>query len=183
MLIEASAIPDPSAWNFTGPVLNSDGFNPNDEQVDPPECAPIFSGPAHAQKGVVLWSSIQTDGPDADKSGPDFSVSLAVPTGQPDLQGLRGLLGKCGTFQGDGLPVTMSPSLQLPGLPDSAVARRWTVQVPVAGGIAGAEIIGLTRGLYLKVSANRLNTGEISAGDTDILVTLFNEQVSRLEAA
>ena len=183
MLREARAIPDVSAWNFTGPVLNSDRFNPNDEQVDPPKCAPIFSGPAHAQKGTVLWSWMQTDdGSDPDQSGPDFTVTLSVPTGQPDLQGLRDLLGKCGTFQGGGVPVTMSP-LQLPGLPNSAVARRWTMPVTIAGSIAGAEITGLTRGIYVEVSVNRLNTGDILTGDTDIMVKLFNDQVRKLEAA
>lgn len=101
MFVDGSAMPDGSAGHFTGPVLNSDGHNPNDDQVDPPECAPIFSGPAHAQKGTVLWS-MPTDGSSADTTGQDFIVLLAVPAGQPDLQGLRDLLGKCGTSQSGG---------------------------------------------------------------------------------
>lgn len=182
MFVDGSAMPDGSAGHFTGPVLNSDGHNPNDDQVDPPECAPIFSGPAHAQKGTVLWS-MPTDGSSADTTGQDFIVLLAVPAGQPDPQGLRDLLGKCGTSQSGGLTSTMSPPIQHPGLPNSAVAWRWSAQDPDIGGSAGAEIIGLSRGLYVEVSTFQTNGGEISPGDIDILVKIFNDQVRKLEAA
>lgn len=48
---------------------------------------------------------------------------------------------------------------------------------------AGAEIIGLSRGLYVEVSTVRTNGVKISATDIDMLVNLFNDQVRKLEAA
>ncbi|MGO4443805.1 hypothetical protein AB4Z42_10675 [Mycobacterium sp. 2YAF39] len=181
MFVDASAIPDASAWDFTGAVLNSDGNYPNDDQIDPPKCAPLFSGLPHGQKGAAGWSMWPTDGSDADMPEQNFTVLLAVPTGQPDLQGLRDLLGKCGTFHAGELTSTVSPPLQHPGLPDSAVAWRQNSKGPY--GSKGAEIVGLSRGLYVEVYTWRTDGDEASPADIDILVNLFNEQVTKLQAA
>jgi len=65
--------------------------------------------------------------------------------------------------------------------PDSAVAWRQFSTGPY--GSKGAEIIGLSRGLYVEVYTWRTDGAETSPADLDILVNLFNEQVSKLEAA
>ena len=91
------------------------------------------------------------------------------------------MLGKCGTIHTGELTTTASPPLQHPGLPDSAVAWRWNSQGPYAS--KGVQIVGLSRGLYVEVSTFKMNGDEISPADIDMLVKLFNEQVSKLEAA
>ncbi|WP_319436696.1 hypothetical protein [Mycobacterium sp. RTGN5] len=186
MFVDASAIPDGPALNFSGAALNSDGHNPYDDPVDPPECAPIFSGPAHGQKGAALWSKWPTDGSDLPVE--TVTVLIAVPTGQPDLRGLRDLLGKCKTSHLGGLTSTASPPLQHPGLPESAVAWSYdaTGVAPIIGGevhFTGLEIFGLSRGLYVEVSTTHTNGVKVSPADTDTLVNLFNDQVRKLEAA
>jgi hypothetical protein len=186
MFVGESAIPDGAAKNFSGAVLNADGHNPNDDGVDPPECAPIASGPAHGQGGAAQWTKWPTDG--SDMPVETVKVLISVPTGRPDLQALRTLLGKCKTLQAAGLSWTASPPLQHPGLPESAVAWRYeqTGVSPVIGEevhITGLAIFGLSRGLYVRVSTDHTNGEEISPADIDMLVKLFNDQVAKLQAA
>jgi hypothetical protein len=181
MFVGASAIPNSSAWDFTGAVLNPDGNYPYADQADPPECTTLVSGLPHGPKGAADWSMWPTGGADSDMPEQTFTVLLAVPIGQPDLQGLRDLLRKCTTFHAGELTSTVSPPLKHPGLPDSAVAWRQISTGPY--GSKGAEIIGLSRGLYVEVYTWRTDGAETSPADLDILVNLFNEQVSKLEAA
>jgi len=181
MFVGASAIPDSSAWDFTGAVLNPDGNYPYTDQADPPECTPLASGLPHGLKGAADWTMWPTDDPDANMPKQTFTVLIAVPMETPDLQGLRDLLRKCGTFHADELTSTVSPPLQHPGLPDSAVAWRQVSKGPF--GSNGTEIVGLSRGLYVEVYTWRTDGADTSPADMDILVNLFNEQVSKLEAA
>jgi hypothetical protein len=180
MLLDASAIPDASDWYFTGPLLNSDGNSPSDDGVDPPECAPLYSGLPHAQKGVVSWVSTVPDSSDLDTPGQTVNLLIAVPIGRPDVRGLRDVLGKCGTFHAGELTSTASPPLQPPGLTDSAVAWRWDTPGPYAS--KGVQIVGLSRGLYVEISTYKMNGDEISPTDIDMLVKLFNDQVAKLQA-
>jgi hypothetical protein len=174
MFVDRSAVPDSSAMEFTAPTISSDTQGPTDP-VDPPECAPIFWGPAHTQAGSVIWSTMKSAGTSTNNEGRAFNLFLAVPAERPDL---RSLLGKCGTIEYQGGTITVSP-LPLPGLPSWAIATRITAQG--ADG-AGAGIIGLSRGLYVSVAFTQKPGGDLSPNDTDALVKLFNDQVAKLEA-
>jgi hypothetical protein len=98
-----------------------------------------------------------------------------VPTERPDF---RSLLGKCGTIESQGATVTASP-LPLPGLPNWSTAYRITVRGDFGG---GADIIGVYRGLCVRAAFSQNPGGDLSPNDTDALVTLFNDQVAKLEA-
>lgn len=172
MFVDRSTVPNSAAMEFAAPTIRSDAHGPTDP-VDPPECAPIFWGPANTQLGAVSWSTMRSAGTPANDEGRVFNVWLAVPAERPDL---RGLLGKCGTIEFQGNTATAS-LLSLPGLPSWALATRVT-----APGADGAGVIGLCRGLYVSVAFTQQPGGEISPVDTNVLVELFNDQVAKLEA-
>ncbi len=172
MFVDRSAVPNSPAMEFTAPSISSDTQGPNDP-VDPPECGPIFWGPAHTQMGSVTWSTMRSVGTSTNNEGKLFSLYLVVPAERPDL---RSLLGKCGTIEYQGHTGTVSP-LPLPGLPSWANATRVT-----SPGADGAGVIGLCRGLYVSVAFGQKPGGDISPNDTNALVKLFNDQVAKLEA-
>jgi hypothetical protein len=172
MFVDRSAVPNSAAMEFTPPSISSYPPGANDP-VDPPECAPLFWGPAATQAGSVAWSTMRSAGTSTNNEGKYFNLFLSVPAERPDL---RGLLGKCGTIEFGGVTATISPS-PMPGLPNWADATRITGQ-----GADGAGIIGLCRGLYVSVVFTQKPGGDISPDDTNALVKLFNDQVAKLEA-
>jgi hypothetical protein len=157
---------------FTAPRISSD-IEVSNDPVDPPECAPIFWGPAPTQAGSVTWST--TRSPGTSTNFKVFALFLSVPVERPDL---RSLQAKCGTIEYQGHTNTVS-ALPLPGLPSWSIATRITAQG--ADG-AGAGIIGLCRGLYVSVVFTQKPGGDLSPNDTNALVMLFNDQVAKLEA-
>lgn len=170
MFVDRSAVPNSAAMEFTAPSISSDiGSN---DPVDPPECAPIFWGPAPTQAGTVTWSTTRSPGPSTNLKV--FNLFLSVPAERPDL---RSLLAKCGTIKFRGVTTTAS-ALPLPGLPSWSVATRITTTI----GVDGAGIIGLCRGLYVSVAFTQKPGGDISPNDTNTLVKLFNDQVAKLQA-
>ncbi|MDT5126500.1 MAG: hypothetical protein QOH54_2144 [Mycobacterium sp.] len=172
MFVDRSAVPNSPATEFTPPSISSYPSGGNDP-VDPPECAPLFWGPAATQAGSVAWSTTKSGGTSTNNEGKYFNLFLLVPTERPDL---RSLLGKCGAIEFQGATATVSP-LPLQGLPSWSIATRITGQ-----GADGAGIIGLCRGLYVSVAFTQLAGGDISPNDTNALVKLFNDQVAKLEA-
>jgi hypothetical protein len=170
MFVDRSAVPNSPATEFAAPSISSYTPGSNDP-VDPPECAPLFWGPASTQAGSVAWSTMRSAGTSANNDGKFFNLFPLVPAERPDL---RSLLGKCGTIEFGGVTTTVSP---LPGLPSWADATRI-----IAQGVAGAGIVGLCRGLYVSVSFTQKPGGDISPNDTTALVKLFNDQVAKLEA-
>jgi hypothetical protein len=176
MFVDRSAVPNSAAMEFTAPSISSDTQGPTDP-VDPPECAPMFWGPAHTQAGSVSWSTMRSAGTSTNNEGKVFNLFLVVPAERPDF---RSLLGKCGTVKYQGVTTTVSP-LPLPGLPSSAFATRITAQGAHATG-AGAGNFGLCRGLYVSVAFTQKPGGDLSPNDTNALVTLFNDQVAKLQA-
>jgi hypothetical protein len=171
MFVDRSAVPNSAAMEFTAPSIISD-FEESSEPVDPPECAPIFWGPAPTQAGSVSWST--TTSPGSSTNLKVFHLFLSVPAERPDLAGLR---AKCGTIEFRGVTTTVSP-LSLPGLPSWANATRITTTM----GADGAGIIGLCRGVYVSVAFTQKPGGDISPNDMNTLVKLFNDQVAKLEA-
>jgi hypothetical protein len=165
MFVDRSAVPNSAAMEFTAPSISSYPPGSNDP-VDPPECAPLFWGPAATQAGSVAWSTMRSAGTSTNNDGKYFNLFLIVPTERPEL---GNLLGKCGTIEFGGVTTTVSPS-PLPGLPSSANATRITGQ-----GADGACIIGLCRGLYVSVAFTQKPGGDISQNDTNALVKLFND--------
>lgn len=163
MFVDRSAVPNNSAMKFTPPEINDvEGAG---DPVEPPECGPIYWGPTSTQAGTVSWSS-------ADE-GRFFFLFLSVPAERPDL---RSLLGRCGSVKFQGVTTTAA-LLPLPGVPSWALATRIGTQ-----GTGGAGIIGLCRGLYVSVAFAKKSAGDLSPSDTDALVKLFNDQVTKLEA-
>jgi hypothetical protein len=164
---------------FTAPDIWSDTQELTGP-LDPPECEPIFSGPRPTQAGSVTWSSTKPAGASTNSKGRFFNLALVVPAERPDL---RSLLGKCGTVEYQGITTRVS-ALPMPGLPSWAVATRVIVHGAdgIVHGADGAGIIGLCRGLYVSVSFTQKPGGDLSPNDTDALVKLFNDQVSKLEA-
>ena len=177
MLVDRSAVPNSAAMEFTAPSISSYLPGSNDP-VDPPECAPIFWGPHPTQAGSVTWSTTKSPGTSTNLKV--FNLWLVVPAERPDF---RSLLGKCGTIEYQGFTTTESP-LPLPGLPSWALATRTTAHGADGAGAeaAGAAIIGLYRGLYVSVAFTQKPGGDISPNDTNALVTLFNDQVAKLQA-
>jgi hypothetical protein len=172
MFVDRSAIPNSAAMEFTAPSIDSYQPGSNDP-VDPPECAPLYWGPNGTQAGSVSWSTMRSAGTSTNNEGKVFNLFLVVPTERPDF---RSLLGKCGTIEYHGDTITVTP-LPLPGLPSWSTAYRVTV-----GGVNGAGIIGLCRGLYVSVVFSQQPSGDLSPNDTNALVKLFNDQVAKLEA-
>ena len=170
MFVDRSAVPNSAAMEFRAPSIGS--YQPGSgDPVDPPECAPLYWGPNGTQAGSVSWSTMRSAG--TNNEGKVFNLFLAVPTERPDF---NSLLGKCGTIEYRGVTTTVSP-LPLPGLPSWSTAYRITV-----GGVDGAGIMGLCRGLYVSVVFNQKPGGDLSPNDTNALVKLFNDQVAKLEA-
>jgi hypothetical protein len=174
MFVDRSAVPDSAAMKFTAPSISSDAQGPTDP-VDPPECAPIFWGPAHTQAGSASWSTMRSAGTSTNNEGKVFNLFLVVPAERPDL---RSLLGKRGTIEYQGHTNTESP-LTLPRLPSWAIAMHITAQGADGD---GAGIIGPCRGLYVSVAFTQKPGGDLSPNDTNALVKLFNDQVAKLEA-
>ena len=116
---------------------------------------------------------MRSAGTSTNNEGKAFNLFLTVPAERPDL---RSLLGRCGTIKYQGDTTTATP-LPLPGLPSWSTAYCIT-----AGGVDGAGIIGLCRGLYVSVVFTQQPGGDISPNDTNALVKLFNDQVAKLEA-
>jgi hypothetical protein len=172
IFVGRSAVPNGAAMEFTAPSTVSTTSG-SDDPVDPPECEPIFWGPASTEAESVSWSTMRSAGTSTNREGKVFNLFLAVPSERPDL---KSLLGKCGTIKFQGITTTASP-LSLPGLPNWAVASRINAQ-----GADGAGIIGLCRGLYVSVAFTQLPGGTLSEDDSDALAKLFNDQVAMLEA-
>ena len=172
MLVDRSAVPNSAAMEFTAPSIKSYPPGSNDP-VDPRECGPLYWGPDSTQVGSVSWSTTRSAGTSTNNEGKFFNLFLAVPAERPDF---RSLLGRCGTIKYQGDTTTASP-LALPGLPSWSTAYRITV-----GGVNGAGIIGLCRGLYVSVVFNQKPGGDLSPNDTNALVKLFNDQVAKLQA-
>ena len=177
MFVDRSAVPNSAAIKFTAPSIRSYTAGSSDP-VDPPECAPLYWGPDSTQAGSVSWSTMRL-GTSTNNEGKVFNLFLAVPAERPDF---RSLFGKCGTIKYQGDTTTMSP-LPLPGLPSWSTAYRLTVRrADGARGPDGAGIIGFCRGLLVSVVFTQLPGGDISPNDTNALVTLFNDQVAKLQA-
>jgi len=175
MFVDQSAFPNSSAMEFTAPTISNDAQGTTDP-VDPPECGPIYWGPPFSQIGFVNWSTMRSDGESTNNEGREIKLFLALAAERPDL---RALLGKCGTVRYQGVTsITVAP-LPLPGLPSWADSSRITTP-GVAGAAAG--IVGLYRGLFVSLTFTQLPGGDISPNDTDALVKLFNDQVTKLEA-
>jgi hypothetical protein len=172
MFVDRSAVPNSAAMEFTAPSISSYAPGSNDP-VDPPECGPIFWGPNSTQAGSVSWSTMRSAGRSTSNEGKFYKLFLAVPTERPDF---RSLLGKCGTIEYQGHTTTATP-LPLPGLPSWSTAYRVAV-----GGVNGAGITGLCRGLFVSVIFTQKPGGDLSPNDTNALVKLFNDQVAKLEA-
>jgi len=172
MFVDRSAVPNSPATEFSAPSISSHTPGSNDP-VDPPECTPLFWGPAATQAGSVAWSTMRSAGTSTNSEGKFFNLFLVVPAERPDL---RSLLDKCGAIEFQGVTTRVSP-LPLQGLPSWAIATRIVVQ-----GADGAGIIGLCRGLYVSVAFTQKPGGDISSNDTNALVKLFNDQVAKLEA-
>lgn len=169
MFVDRSAVPDSAAMEYTPPEIISD-FDPQ-EPVDPLECGPVFWGPKPVQSGMAGWST--TTSPETATTARLFNLSLQVPAERPDF---ARLIDRCRTVRYQGITATASP-LTLPRLPDWAHASRIHVQ-----GSDGVTVIGLCRGLYIAVAFTQKPGGELSPQDSDAVVTLFNAQVSKLEA-
>jgi hypothetical protein len=172
MFVDRSAFPNSSAMEFKAPTISNDPQGTTDP-VDPPECGPIYWGPPFSQQGFVEWSSMRSDGKSTNKEGRDIRLALALAAERPDL---RALLGKCGTIRYQGVTYTVTP-LHLPGLPSWADSSR--INTP---GVTAAGISGFYRGLLVAVFFTQLPGGDISPNDTDALVNLFNDQVTKLAA-
>jgi hypothetical protein len=172
MFVDRSAVPNSAAMEFTAPSISSYTTGSNDP-VDPPECAPLYWGPDGTQAGSVSWSTMKSLGASTNNERKIFNLFLAVPAERPDFSSL---LGKCGTIEYQGHTTTATP-LPLPGLPSWSTAYRVTV-----GGVNGAGIIGLCRGLYVSVVFAQQPGGDLSPNDTNALAKLFNDQVAKLEA-
>ena len=170
MFVDRSAVPNSAAMEFAAPDISSD-IEGTSDPVDPPECAPIFWGPAPTEAGSVSWSS--TTAPGTSTNLKVFNLFLVLSAERPDF---TTLLGKCRTVEYQGLASTVE-ALPLSGLPSWATPTRI-----FAPGADGAGIIGLCRGLYVSVAFTQKPGGDLSPNDTNALVKLFNDQVAKLEA-
>ena len=93
MFVDRSAVPNSAAMEYTAPEISSD-IEGTSDPVDPPECAPIFWGPAPTEAGTASWST--TTSPDTSTTLKVFNLALLVSAERPDF---TTLLGKCRTIE------------------------------------------------------------------------------------
>lgn len=193
MLVERASFPDPSGGKWISGV-NSAGDAPSEMPnltVDPPECADFYSSPASAtQTATATLAKLQPGGLHS------MRVRLAL---TPDRPNLKAIVDKCQTFkqtfESGGRSVTtdiqMNP-LDAEGVPPWAVATVITssskaaIRMPIA--ITASTISGYYRGVLVVVTSNDIGLRMDSDGSdepthADDLVTLFNTQIEKLEAA
>ena len=103
MYVDRSAVPNSAAMEFAAPDISRD-IEGTSDPVDPPECAPIYWGPAPTEAGSVSWSS--TTSPGTSTKLKLFNLFLAVSAERPEF---TTLLGKCRTIEYQGLTPRSSP--------------------------------------------------------------------------
>lgn len=193
LLVGRSAFPDISGGKWISGVNSHerDGSNLPNLTIEPPECADLYGDAKDAsQTATATLANIQPGGLHS------MRVQLAI---TPQQRSLKEYVQNCRSFtqtvQSAGRTVTTEvrlDPLEAPGVPPWAVASVMsssgspTVRLPMS--VTAATISGYYRGVLVVASSNdiRLRPKSDESVDDDTtssLVSLFNSEVEKLEAA
>ena len=193
MLVGRSAFPEISGGKWISGVNSNEGTQPTlpNLTIEPPQCADLYGDSKDAsQTATATLANIQPGGLHS------MRVHLAI---TPQQRNLKEHLQNCRSFtqtvQSAGRTVTTEvrlDPLDAPGVPRWAVATVMTssgspaVRLPMS--VTAATVSGYYRGVLVVASSNdiRLRPKSDESVDDDTtnnLVSLFNSEVEKLEAA